>query len=98
MDTRARLRRLALPAGLAWLALLTGVVARFVLALVRDLGQLRPVGLATIADRMSQLKPWPWKAPQAFVPIALLVALAAAAVIAAVVAAARATVRDRKGP
>jgi hypothetical protein len=96
-DWRDRLRRLALPAGLAWLALLGVFVARAGRALAYELGRLGSIGLPTIADRTSQLRPWPWKAPLMLVALALLVALAAGCVVAAWVAAARRALdRDRE--
>ena len=96
-DWRTRLRRLALPAGVAWLGLLAVFVARACRLLAHELRRLAPVGLATIADRTSQLRPWPWKAPLALVAMALLVAVAAGCVAAAWIAALRrAPGRDRE--
>jgi hypothetical protein len=95
-DARTRRRRLALPLGLVWLGLLLFVVGRLLIALVHELIRLRPVGAATLIDRMSQLKPWAWKAPQALVPLAFLLAFLVLGVVGLwIVAIRRALGRDR---
>jgi hypothetical protein len=62
-DVRERLRRLALPAGLVALAVVLAGVVRLAILLAYEAGQLRLVGANTVLDRMSQLKPPPWKGP-----------------------------------
>jgi len=77
-DPRQRLARLGLPLGLVALAFVLAGAIRLVVLLVRDLGQLYDVGGAVVADRMSQLKPWPWKAPLMLVWIGALVVVVVA--------------------
>lgn len=88
-DARARLQRLALPAGLAVLAALVAALARFVVLFLHELARLRAVGAALVVDRMSQLKPWPWKGGLGELAIALFVVALVACVGAFWVAALR---------
>lgn len=64
-DWRARAQRFAVLGGIVWLAVLLYALCVETAIVVHDFGSLRSVGAATIADRSSQLKPLPWKAPWA---------------------------------
>jgi hypothetical protein len=68
-----RRARLVGAAGWAWLLVLLVFTGRLALILWRELGRLGAVDAATLLDRGSQLKPWPWKAPLSVVALVALV-------------------------
>jgi uncharacterized membrane protein len=94
-DARARLQRFALPAGLVVIAALVAALVRFVVLFVHELGRIRPVGAALVVDRMSQLKPWPWKGGLGELAIALFVVGLVACVAALFIAALRSATTRR---
>ena len=94
-DLRARVSRLAMPVGLVVLAALVAALVRFVVLFVRELGRIRPVGAALVVDRMSQLKPWPWKGGLGELAIALFIVGLAACVAALWVAGLRSATTRR---
>ena len=88
-DVRERLRRLALPAGLVALAVVVAGVVRLAILLALEAGQLGAVGASTVLDRMSQLKPPPWKAPFLAVTLDATILVVAAGVVTLFVVAIR---------
>jgi len=82
-DWRGRVRPLVAAAGWIWLALVLAWCARAGVLWWQELGRIRPVGAATIFDRASQLKPWPYKAPLSLVWLAAFLVVLAACVLTA---------------
>jgi hypothetical protein len=81
-----------------WLVVLLALLVALARLFVRELGRLSGVTARTLLDRMSQLKPWPWKAPLSTLALALFVALLVATLAWLWIAAARRYLRGRGMP